>query len=195
MALGGIVRGARTTLRTPTEDDLPAIARWVADLRVRHATNVWHEPAMPATWKERLAEQTKDKGSVLWSVDAESRQVGMVIVSWGWEPHRNTSHTDHFVIAPDEWHKGYGSDAALALHRYLFDYLDLRRVSVELHGDNAYALRIAERLGYVEFARGHDAHYRDGGYTDDVKLLMEREIWDERWGKAHREYQPLEAAR
>ena len=189
------MRGTRTVLRTPTEDDLAAIAAWTADMRLRHATRVWHEPAMPATWKERLTEQTKEKGSVLWSIEADAALVGMAIVSWGWEPHRNTAHIEHFVIAPDAWHKGYGWDAALAMHRYLFDYLDLRRVSVELRGDNTYALRIAGRLGYVEFARGHEAHYRDGGYTDDVKLLMDREVWDERWGTEHREYQPLEGAR
>lgn len=191
MALGGIVRGTRTTLRTPTEGDLPAIARWVADMRVRHATRAWHEPAMPATWKERLTEQTKDKSNVLWGIEVDGTLVGMTIVSWGWEPRRDTSHVEHFVIDPDEWHKGYGSDAALALHRYLFDYLDLRRVALDMHGDNAYARRIADRLGYVEYARGHEAHFRDGSYTDSVQLLMERAVWDERWGAAHREYAPL----
>src|SRR4030081_1118652 len=54
MALGGIIRGKRTTLRIPTEEDLPAYSRWMADLRVRRISPVWHEPAMPATWKERL---------------------------------------------------------------------------------------------------------------------------------------------
>jgi len=194
MALGGIIRGSKTVLRTPTEDDLPTIARWMADMRLRHAARAWHEPAMPATWKERFAEQTKDKGTVLWAIAADAELVGLARVSWGWEPRRDTAHVEHFVIDPDRWHRGHGSDAARALHRYLFDYLDLRRVSVDLHGDNAYALRIAARLGYTEYGRGHGAHYRDGGYVDDVMLLMERATWDERWGAAHREYAPLESA-
>ncbi len=191
MALGGIVRGTTTTLRTPTEDDLRAIAGWMADMRVRHATRVWHEPAMPATWKERLTEQTKEKDSVLWAIEAETRLVGLARVSWGWEPRRDTSHIEHFLIAPDEWRKGFGGDAALALHRYLFDYLDLRRVSIEIHADVAGARRIAERLGYVEYAHGHDVFYRDGALVDELSLLMERATWDERWGGAHREYAPL----
>ena len=84
MALGGIIRGKRTTLRTPTEDDLVAYNRWMADMRVRHATRVWHEPAMPATWKERFTEQTKDKNAVLWSVEADARLVGLVRFEFGW---------------------------------------------------------------------------------------------------------------
>ncbi len=191
MALGGVIRGTTTILRTPAEEDLVAYARWMADLRVRRMSAVWHEPAMPATWKERLTEQTKEKDTVLWSIESGGRLVGMVRVGWGWEPRRDSAHLDHFVIDPDEWRKGHGFDAALALHRYLFDYLDLRRVALELHADNAAARRILERLGYAEFGHGHEVYYRDGGYVDQLWLLMERAAWDERWGAEHREYAPL----
>ncbi len=194
MALGGIIRGKRTTLRTPTEDDLGAIARWMADMRVRRLTRVWHEPAMPATWKERLTEQTKDKDGVLWSIDAAGTLVGMVRVGFGWEPHRDTAHIRQVILDPEHWRKGYGSDAALALHRYLFDYLDLRRVTVTFTAENPAADRIARRLGYEVFAHKHEVHYRDGGYADELDLLMERATWDERWGKTEREYEPTESA-
>ena len=80
MALGGIVRGTTTTLRTPVEDDLVSYGRWMADLRLRRLAGVWHEPAMPATWKERLVEQTKEKDTVLFSIEAEGRLVGLLTV-------------------------------------------------------------------------------------------------------------------
>ncbi len=195
MALGGIIRGRRTTLRTPTESDLPGYARWMADLRVRRAGRIWHEPAMPATWKERLAEQTKEPRSVLWSIDADGQLAGLVRIEVGSGveavPH---AHISHFIIDPDQWRKGIGWDAALAFHRYLFDYLDLKRVGTELHADNVAALRIAERLGYKEFAHGHDAYYRDGACADVTWILMERSAWDERYGASEREYaSPVEA--
>ncbi len=190
MALGGIVRGRTTTLRTPVEGDLASYNRWMADLRVRHLTRPWHEPAMPATWKERLKEQRKEKSDALWSIEAEGRLVGLVRVGFGWEPRRDTSHIHSFVIDADHWRRGHGWDAALALHRYLFDYLDLRRVSVNFTTENAAGLRIAERLGYVEYAHKHQVHWRDGGYVDELELLMERSTWDERWS-GEREYAPL----
>ena len=191
MALGGIVRGKRTTLRTPTEADLVPIARWAADMRLRHLAKPWHEPAMPATWKERLTEQTKDKESALWMIDHEGTAVGMVLIRLGWEPHRDSAWIDRFLIDPDEWRKGHGWDAALALHRYLFDYLDLRRVSTEARADAVAARRIGERLGYVEFGHSHDVRYRDGAYVDVLSLLMERPAWEERWAKTEREYEPV----
>ena len=79
----------------------------------------------------------------------------------------------------------------LALHRYLFDYSDLRRVATAYRGDNVAARCLAERLGYTEFARGHEAHYRDGAYVDHVWVNMDHSTWDERWGKTEREYQPM----
>ena len=160
-------------------------------MRVRHMARVWHEPAMPATWKERFAEPIKDKSSAFWSIDADGALVGVVRVRFGWEPHRDGAHISEMFIDPDHWRKGYATDAMLALHRYLFDYSDLRRVVSAYRGDNAAAKRISERLGYEEFAHGHEAHYRDGAYVDHVWVTMERSTWDERWGKTEREYQPM----
>ncbi|HEV8536805.1 MAG TPA: GNAT family protein [Candidatus Limnocylindria bacterium] len=189
MALGGTIRGKKTTLRLPVEADLETYNRWMADLRVRRAHPVWHEPAMPVTWKERIKQTAGDKWAVLWSIETEKRLIGLAAGSF-WSLTEPGFTVRQFLIDPDEWRKGYGSDAAIALHRYLFDYLDLRRSAVEIHSDNAAALRIAERIGYAEYARGHDVHYRDGAYVDEVQLVMPKETWHERWN-AEREYAPV----
>jgi RimJ/RimL family protein N-acetyltransferase len=190
MALGGTIRGKKTTLRLPAEPDLETYNRWMADMRVRRAHSVWHEPAMPATWKERFKEIAKDKQIVLWSIDASDTLVGFAVGHlWSMG---NGFDINQFVIDPDEWHKGNGADAALALHRYLFDYLDLRLVTADLRADNTAALKIATKLGYTEYAHGHEVHYRDGAYVDELKLRMEKETWHDRWD-AEREYPPLAA--
>jgi RimJ/RimL family protein N-acetyltransferase len=193
MALGGTIRGKKTTLRLPAEADLETYNRWMADMRVRRAHRVWHEPAMPATWKERLKEIAKEKMDVLWSIDSDDRLVGFATGSF-WSVTELGFTLRQFLIDPDEWRKGYGFDAALALHRYLFDYLNLPRVGVEVRADNVAALRIAERLGYVEYARGHEVYYRDGAYVDEIQLFMGKDAWNERWGATEREYaSPLAA--
>ena len=190
MALGGTIRGKRTTLRAPVEGDLATYNRWFADMRVRRLSRVWHEPAMPATWKDRFTEQWKDKNSVLWSIETDGALVGLVRFEFGWDQ-RNYGWIDQFVVDPDRWRGGIASDAALALHRYLFDYLDLRRVNATIRADNGAGAKIASQLGYTEFAHGREVFYRDGAYVDEVWLLMERGAWDERWSK-EREYEPLQ---
>src|ERR1700730_10526786 len=192
MALGGTIRGKKTALRLPAEADLETYNGWMADMRVRRARRVWHEPAMPSTWKDRLKEMAKDKMDVLWSIDADGRLIGLAAGSF-WSVTELGFTLRQFLIDPAEWRKGNGSDAALALHRYLFDYLNLPRRGVEIRADNVPALRIAERLGYVEYARGHEVHYRDGAYVDEIQLFMDKNAWLERWGATEREYAPLAA--
>lgn len=186
--LGGIVRGKKVTLRTPTENDLGLVNALMADVRVRRGGRMWGEPAMPTTWTERLKEAAKEPNAVVWAIEAGGA-AGFARVSW----HSEAAHCDlrDLVIDPVHWGKGYGIDAAIAIHRYLFDYLDKRACAVEIPADNAAAKRIADRLGFVEFARGHAVYYRDGTYTDKLYLRFDRETWDERWGAAEREYPPF----
>src|SRR5437773_12206417 len=74
--------------------------RWIADMRVRRAHRVWHEPAMPATWKERFKEIAKDKQNVLWSIDAVGSLVGFALGHlWTMG---NGFDVNQLVIDPDE---------------------------------------------------------------------------------------------
>ena len=190
---GGTVRGKTTTLRVPAEADLDAHKRWAADMRVRRAGPIgrWHEPAASETWKERWTEQAKDKASVLWSIDAGETLAGYVHLSFEGAPHADKVLIDQFVIDPDQSDKGYGWDAALALHRWIFDYMHLRMAVVDrIAADDVGRQRILEKLGYERFGHGHRVYYRDGAYVDQYLYQMELTTWDERW-PSEREYQPL----
>ena len=186
--LGGTIRGKRATLRTPREDDLAFVARLVADLRVRREGQLWGQPASLATWRDRLKEAAGDNETVVWIVEAEGHAVGLVRI--GIEHGDRRGYIQELTIDPEKWGRGLGTDTALALHRYLFDYLDWKHCNAELATDNARGLRIAARIGYTEFGRGHAVYYRDGVYTDDVWLRFDRATWDARW-QSEREYPPF----
>lgn len=187
--LGGVVRGKLVTLRVPVEADLAAHQRWAAELGLRRAGWRWHEPAALSTWSERLSEAAKDRHLVLWSIDEGERIVGCARLSSGNESPDTVSGVQ-VLIDPADQGRGLGGDAARALHRYLFDYLTTRFALCALPADQAAALHVADRLGYREFARGHDVFYRDGAYTDELQLKLDRETWTERWAATEREYAP-----
>jgi RimJ/RimL family protein N-acetyltransferase len=190
---GGVVRGKTTTLRLPVEKDLDAHKRWSADMRVRRAGPIgrWHEPAASETWKERWTEQSKDKISVLWSIYAGDELVGYIHLSFEGAPHSDKVLIDQFVIDPDHAGKGYGWDAALALHRWIFDFMHLRMAVVDrIAADDIGRQRILEKLGHERFGHGHHVYYRDGAFVDQYLYQMELETWDARWS-SEREYQPL----
>ncbi|GAC1696256.1 MAG: hypothetical protein NVS9B6_03050 [Candidatus Limnocylindrales bacterium] len=195
--LGGTVRGKRTTLRIPVEADLAAHARWAADLRLQRGGPgaTWGTAVATATWKERFAEQAKDRGSVLWSIDdSEGALIGSALVNFDGGATADTVGLRHFLIDPERWHTGLGWDAALALHRWIFDFMDLRLAYAILPADNAHAVRILDRLGHESFGLGHAVYYRDGAYADQAHRIMSKDTWNERWGASEREYEPLPAA-
>jgi RimJ/RimL family protein N-acetyltransferase len=190
---GGTVRGRTTTLRVPVDADLDAHKRWAADMRVRRAGPIgrWHEPAASETWKERWTEQAKDKTSVLWSIDAGDALVGYVRLSFEGAPHSDKVLIEQLVIDPDVAGKGYGWDAALALHRWIFDFMHLRMAVVDrVAADDIGRQRILEKLGHERFGHGHHVYYRDGAFVDQYLYQMELGTWDERWS-SEREYEPL----
>ena len=187
------MRGTTTRLRVPADADLDAHKRWAADMRVRRAGPIgrWHEPAAAETWKERWTEQAKEKTSVLWSIEASDGIAGYVRLTFEGAPHADKVLIDQFVIDPDLARRGYGWDAALALHRWIFDYMHLRMAVVDrIAADDAGRQRILEKLGYERFGHGHRAYYRDGAFVDQYLYQMELRTWDERWSH-EREYQPL----
>jgi RimJ/RimL family protein N-acetyltransferase len=190
---GGTVRGRTTTLRVPAEADLEAHKRWAADMRVRRAGPVgrWHEPAASETWKERWTEQAKDPKSVLWSIQAAGALAGYVRVAFEGAPLADKVLIEQLVIDPDASGKGYGWDAALALHRWIFDFMHLRMAVIDrIAADDLGRRRILEKLGYERFGHGHHVYYRDGAFVDQYLYQMELGTWDERWSD-EREYQPL----
>jgi len=193
--LGGTVRGKRTTLRVPIEADLAAHARWAADLRLRHGGPgaTWGTAVAATTWKERFVEQAKDRGSVLWSIEADGVLVGSALVNYDGGATADTVGLRHFIIDPERWHIGLGWDASLALHRWIFDFMDLRLAYAILPADNVHAIRILERLGHERFGLGHAVYYRDGTYADQDHRIMSKDTWKARWGETEREYEPLPA--
>jgi len=190
---GGTVRGKLTTLRLPVDGDLDLHRRWAADMRVRRAGPIgrWHEPAATATWKERWTEEAKDTSSVLWSIAVDQATVGYVRIRFQGAPHAELVGLEQLVIDPDHARRGYGWDAALALHRWIFDFMNMRLAATDaIAADDRGRQRILEKLGHVRFGHGHDVYYRDGAYVDQYLYQMERDVWAERWPN-EREYAPL----
>lgn len=187
--LGGVIRGKIVTLRIPVEADLPAIDGWMADPGVRRGGWLWHEPATLATWKERLAEVAKERRQVLWTIDEGERRVGLASIRLGWGGNDDVELAGLAVESAAQG-RGLGADAALALHRYLFDYLNVRVAVAALPADNERARRILARLGYDGYARGTAVYFRDGAYVDQLRLRFDRDAWNERWGASEREYAP-----
>lgn len=90
-------------------------------------------------------------------------------------------HGDTFVaIALGEHEylgRGYGTDAMRVMLRYVFNELNLRRVSLIVFEYNLRAIRSYEKVGFVHEGRVRRVMQRDGRRWDFLYMGILREEW------------------
>lgn len=82
-----------------------------------------------------------------------------------------------FIGERDYWGKGYGTDASRLLVSYGFNELNLRRISLGLHGFNERALKSYLKVGFVLEGRERGFLPRDGVRYDGLLMGLLREEW------------------
>lgn len=90
-------------------------------------------------------------------------------------------HQDAFVGIgigdPEYWGKGYGTEAMAIILRYAFMELNLHRVSLNVFGYNARAIRSYQKNGFVTEGISKNAIERDGQFWDIVWMGILRDEW------------------
>jgi aminoglycoside 6'-N-acetyltransferase len=136
--VGVRVRGALTTVRSATEDDVRLLVEWHRDPDV---ARFWDgETYTEAQMRERLARPAVDPHIV----EVDGTPVGFI---QAWHGPDRTGGLDMFLVR-DARGRGYGSDAARALATYLRAQ-GWTRITVDPYAWNEQAIRAWERAGFV----------------------------------------------
>jgi aminoglycoside 6'-N-acetyltransferase len=138
--MGHRVRGALTSLRRATDDDVARLVAWHDDPDV---ARYWDDERFTETeMRERLARP----GVEAWIVEADDEPVGYLQV--------HSAGLDMFLI-PSARGRGLGPDAARAMTEHLLDERGWTRVTVDPYMWNEQALRAWRKAGFVEVSSGH----------------------------------------
>ena len=78
---------------------------------------------------------------------------------------------------PEQYGKGYGTEALRVILRYAFLELGLNRVQLHVYEFNKRAMRSYEKVGFVKEGVLRDAVYREGRYWDEVVMAILRREW------------------
>ena len=82
------------------------------------------------------------------------------------------------VGLPEDRRHGYGREALGLALRYIFDEMNLRRVTIGVPGYNEAALAFFAAAGFTVEARQREALFRFGRRWDEVNLGLLRAEWE-----------------
>ena len=88
------------------------------------------------------------------------------------------------IARPEEWGKGYGTEAALLMLRHGFEELNLHRIHLRVYAYNARGQKSYAKLGFVEEGRLREGHFRHGAYHDVVLMSVLAEEFFTKHGRS-----------
>jgi putative acetyltransferase len=104
--------------------------------------------------------------------DLDGRVVGMIAIGVSQNP--RMAHTAHLgmMVSPDYWGLGIGSRLMAAVLELADNWLNLKRVELEVHTDNPAAVHLYEKFGFEIEGTKRFHSFGDGRWTDTY--LMSR---------------------
>lgn len=176
-----VIQGERVFLRPFEVDDAERYRRWRADAAPMFLAG-WRDPAPMSLAQveariERLTkEQEGDFVTFVICLVADTRPIGEVLLAD--IDHRNGSaELGIFIGEPEEWGKGYGTDAVEAMVGFGFGALRLERIFLEVWTENPRARRAYEKAGFVHEATLRSDRYEHGGFTSGHVMSIVRDEW------------------
>lgn len=82
-----------------------------------------------------------------------------------------------YLLHPDHWGKGFGSEAAQAVIAHGFETLGLDKITADVDPDNAGSLRMLAKLGFVETGRAQATIKIGDVWYDSIYLALDRSKW------------------
>jgi len=165
-----LLRGERLALRPMTFDDLPHLMRWGSDPEFRRYQ--WaREPGRfeeddARRWIERMS---RPGDSACWIIEYAGRAVGFANYR-NYHPKGRSAEIGIGIGEPGLWGKHLGREALGVLVRYLFDELQLHRISLSVVGFNDRAIWMYKALGFEVEGIERDGVGTEDGFVDDVKM-------------------------
>ncbi len=154
-------------VRRAEPEDFAAVQRIYAGPRAQAGTLQLPFPSLDL-WRQRL--QTSDPNAhVLLAVAGDEivGQLGLYAVT-----HPRRRHVAELGMGVrDDWQgRGAGSVLLAAALDLADRWLQLRRVELQVYEDNAAAIRLYARHGFVEEGRHRDFAFRDGRFVDAISM-------------------------
>lgn len=168
-----MLRGKNVTLRRVEPSDHPDIQRWQNDPEVFH----WMDYERPFSLEDiRASEERATQEGIPLIIEVDGRGIGRIGLN-NFRTRDAMASLYIFVGERSVWGHRYGLDALMALLRYAFDELHLRKVELWTLDGNERAIHMYKTAGFVEEARLPERSFKDGVYVDHIVMAIDREAF------------------
>jgi len=167
-------------LRAVDRDDLPQFVAWFSDPDVRRFLDMYlpFSLAEEERWFKNLLERMERREVVMLAIetkddDAHIGNISLFDINWK-DRHAELGIT---IGNKDYWSQGYGTDAIRTMLQLAFEQMNLHRVVLRVHADNARAIRAYEKVGFRHEGALRESVFREGIYHDMILMgILEPEF-------------------
>ena len=175
-----MIVGNRVRLRPVERGDLPRFVEWFSDPDVRRYLDMYlpFSLAQEERWFENLVERVEKQETVMLTIEtndgAHIGNIGLFDIHWK----DRQAELGITIGDKDYWNQGYGSDAIQTLLRVAFDEMNLHRVYLRVHADNARGISCYQRVGFQREGTLRESVFREGVYHDVHVMSILRTEFD-----------------
>lgn len=169
-----MIRGERVVLRPVEDADVPHIHRWMNDPDVWR--NMDYERPFSLEDVREDVEASRANG-VPFTIEVDGRPIGRIGLNQF--RRRDRIAAAYLYIGDSEaGGHGYAFDAFDTLLAYAFERFDLWQVELWTLADNAKAIHVYTKLGFVEEATLRDRSWKEGRWVDRMVMSINRDEWE-----------------
>jgi RimJ/RimL family protein N-acetyltransferase len=164
--------GKKIYLRALGRADAPILQRFMNHPDVNRTLASWRPVTVEGEgdWVERTGRSETDVALGI-SPLVDDRLIGVCglhAIDW-----QNRSATFGIAIGePDEWGKGYGTEATRLIVGHGFERMNLHRIQLDVYDLNDRGRHIYEGVGFRHEGVLREAIFRDGRYYDTHRMAM-----------------------
>ncbi|WP_282033712.1 GNAT family N-acetyltransferase [Metabacillus indicus] len=162
--------GEQITLRALKRDDSDKILEWVNNPKLKFLTGTVF-PVSEVEHEKWFENKLNEKTNKIFGIEEHTTKhfIGVVGLNNTDFINRNT---ELYIYIGDEnhWGKGLGTDAVKTLINFVFEELNLHRISLVVFAYNTRAIKAYEKVGFVSEGVMRESLFKNGNYHD--KILM-----------------------
>ncbi|MBF4692874.1 GNAT family N-acetyltransferase [Fusibacter ferrireducens] len=180
MSSGYIVKGAKVALRKTNRADIAHYIKWKnPNLKAWSLDAPWanHNLTAIINWRKRwLNEGSKPPYRFLEVEASDGTHVGWVVVYHDdGDPHM----TEIGIDIPEEgyWGQGIGTEALALWIQYIFETMQVERLSLSTWSGNQGMIKVGQKLGFQEEGRIRRGCRVDYQYYDRIHMGLLKTEW------------------